>query len=132
MPRRLAPDMDPQPEQTDSPTSAIRLDGDPTARFLARVPADNRGRLLRLEQEDHYLRAHTDRGQPLIHCRMRDAERELADADGLRVHRSHWVARAAVVGTFRRHNRLYLRLRDGSDIPIGKTYRPALKAKGWL
>ncbi|MBK1668796.1 hypothetical protein CKO28_12220 [Rhodovibrio sodomensis] len=105
---------------------------DPTGRFQERLPWESRGRLLRLEQEDHYLRVHTDRGQPLIHCRMSDAARELADADGLRVHRSHWVARMAVAEVLRRNHRLALRLEDGSEVPVGKTYRGALKTSGWL
>jgi hypothetical protein len=131
-PRRLDPATARSIGQAYSPRFTQTPDADPTARFQDRLPPDSRGQLVRLEQEDHYLRAHTDRGQPLIHCRMRDAARELDDADGLRVHRSHWVARAAVVDTVRRNSRLHLRLQDGSEVPVGKTYRPALKAEGWL
>lgn len=46
--------------------------------------------------EDRYLRIHTDGGSDLILMRLRDAVGELAGADGLQVHRSFWVARAAV------------------------------------
>lgn len=100
--------------------------------FHQRIPAHLTGPLLCLEQEDHYLRIHTADGSALIHCRMADAERELAGADGLRVHRSWWVAGAAVAGVERRGARPLLRLVDGRRVPVGKTYRPRLKQAGWL
>ncbi len=103
----------------------------PDASFRRRFPPGLTGRLLCLEMEDHYLRIHTDKGSDIILMRMADAERELADVEGMRVHRSWWVAREAVTGMVRDGPRLLLRLENGVDIPVGKTYRPALKDAGW-
>lgn len=103
----------------------------PEIRFRRRFPAGLTGRLLCLEMEDHYLRIHTDKGSDIILMRMSDAEEELADVAGLRVHRSWWVAREAVTGIKRDGTRLLLRLENGLEIPVGKTYRAALRDAGW-
>lgn len=103
----------------------------PDTTFRRRFPPGLGGRLLCLEMEDHYLRIHTDRGSDIILMRMSDAESELAGVDGLRVHRSWWVARDAVTGTRRDGTRLLLRLENGLEVPVGKTYRAALREAGW-
>ena len=99
--------------------------------FARRMPSGLGGQLLCLQMEDHYLRIHTDVGSALILCRMEDAAHEL-EGHGLRVHRSWWVARAALGGCERDGQRLFLRLRNGLRAPVGKTYRRALKEAGWL
>lgn len=105
---------------------------DPVASFRTRWPAGLTGRLLALEMEDHYLRVHTDAGSDLILCRMRDAARELAAADGMRVHRSYWVAREAVTGVERKAHRPVLVLENGLHVPVGRTHIAPLRAAGWL
>ncbi|KTE11438.1 hypothetical protein ATE71_11760 [Sphingopyxis sp. H115] len=47
-----------------------------------------------LKGEDHYVRVIGTRSEELILMRMRDAIARLDNADGLRIHRSWWVARA--------------------------------------
>ena len=103
----------------------------PDTRFRRRFPAGLTGRLLCLEMEDHYLRIHTDKGSDIILMRMSDAEEELSLVDGLRVHRSWWVAREAVTGVRRDGTRLLLLLENGLEVPVGKTYRGALRDAGW-
>ena len=103
----------------------------PDATFRRRFPPGLNGRLLCLEMEDHYLRIHTDRGSDIILMRMSDAESALAGVEGLRVHRSWWVARDAVTDTRRDGARLLLRLENGLEVPVGKTYRAALRDAGW-
>ncbi len=90
------------------------------------------GRLLALAAEDHYLRIHTDLGSDLVLMRMVDAIALLADVPGARVHRSWWVARAAVTGTVRDSDRLLLSLENGLNVPISRAERPKLAAAGWL
>lgn len=103
----------------------------PDTRFRRRFPAGLTGRLLCLEMEDHYLRIHTDKGSDIILMRMSDAEEELSEIEGLRVHRSWWVAREAVTGVRRDGTRLLLQLENGLEVPVGKTYRGALRDAGW-
>lgn len=106
-------------------------DVETAALFLARLPGPLNGPLLCLEMQDHYLAVHSTTGRTLILCRMEDATRELGPL-GRRVHRSWWVATDAVDGAEREGQRLFLRLRDGRRVPVGRTYRSALAAEGWL
>lgn len=105
---------------------------DPTDAFRVRWPARLTGRLLALEMEDHYLRIHTSEGSDVILCRMEDAGRELAAAEGLRVHRSYWVARAAVREVRRRGKQPILVLENGLEVPVGRTYLPKVREAGWI
>jgi DNA-binding LytR/AlgR family response regulator len=83
--------------------------------------------------QDHYVEVHTAAGSELLLLRFRDALREVEDVDGLQVHRSHWVARNAVVGVERRGGgRIVLRLVNGSRVPVSRSFAPVLKAQGWL
>ena len=104
----------------------------PAATLLARLSARSRGELLHLRMQDHYVEVHTAKGMEMLLLRFRDALREVEGADGMQVHRSHWVARAAVDGVERREGRVTLRLVNGSRVPVSRSFAPALKARGWI
>lgn len=98
--------------------------------LLGRLPAHLGDRILCLKTEDHYLEVHTDLGQALILMRMADAERALA-GEGFRVHRSWWVARAAVTRAELRGGRLVLILSNGLEVPVSRDRRRLVEAEGW-
>ena len=101
--------------------------------LLDRLPAGSRAELLHLRMQDHYVEVHTAAGSEMLLLRFRDALREVEAVDGLRVHRSHWVARAAVVGVEReRGGRLALRLVNGTKVPVSRSFAPIVKAQGWI
>ena len=100
--------------------------------FLNRLPADVAADLVALEMEDHYVRAHSPGRSTLILMRMRDAEVELGKTDGMRVHRSWWVARDAVQNVSRDGRRLVLELRGGLKAPVARDSVRALREAGWL
>lgn len=100
--------------------------------FLKRIPLHLGRDMLALEAEDHYLRVHTTKGSALILCRLRDALDELDGIDGLQVHRGWWVARSAVATCERRDGRAVLALRNGLAVPVSRSFRPVVKAAGWL
>ena len=104
----------------------------PAALFLERLPAAWRDRLIALEMEDHYVRAYGPGTSTLILLRMRDAEAELSGIDGLRVHRSWWVARGAVERVLRDGRNFSLCLIGGLEAPVARDRISALKAAGWL
>ena len=104
----------------------------PSAPFLERLPARLGRNLLHLHMQDHYVEVHTDEGGDLLLLRFRDALREVEGIDGAQVHRSHWVARAAVAGVERRNGRIALRLVNGSRVPVSRSFAPALRDRGWL
>ncbi|MDP1910079.1 MAG: LytTR family DNA-binding domain-containing protein, partial [Hyphomicrobium sp.] len=68
----------------------------------------------------------------LILLRMRDAEAELTGVDGLRIHRSWWVARSAVEKVLRDGRGYKLRLTNGLEPPVARDRVAALKAAGWI
>jgi hypothetical protein len=104
----------------------------PVPTLLDRLPPHLGRDLLYLGNEDHYVRVYTRAGDTLLLLRMRDAVADLAPIDGMRVHRSWWVARAAVAAPVRRDRALSLRLVDGREIPVARAMVPELRARGWL
>jgi hypothetical protein len=100
--------------------------------FYDRIPSHLSGELLALEMEDHYLRVHTDGGGDLLLMRLRDAVAELAGADGMQVHRSWWVAAAAVVRMEKdADGRIKLILRNGLRVPVSRSRAAMVRAAGW-
>lgn len=103
---------------------------DPTLRFLRRVPLEQRGPLVRIEAQDHYLNVVTTKGSALILIRLSEAIDELEGARGLQTHRSHWVALEAVTSHRRSEGRDSLVMSDGTEVPVARTRRQAAKDAG--
>ena len=120
--RRTAPHAAAPPLPT--PTGASRL--------ACRLPRELRGDILALQAEDHYVRVHTTAGSTLLLMRIADAIDELDNAEGLKVHRSWWVARAAVCGMIREGRRLRLELSNGLSAPVTREMVPSIRRSGWL
>lgn len=90
-------------------------------------------RLQALTSEDHYLRLHMDGGdKPLLLYRFGDALADLQGQDGLQVHRGAWVRARAVVAAEREGRRWWLRLPDGTRLPVSDRHLPAVRARGLL
>ncbi|MEO0682452.1 MAG: LytTR family DNA-binding domain-containing protein [Pseudomonadota bacterium] len=100
--------------------------------LLRRLPPAKRGRLIRLSMHDHYVEVVTDQGSELLLLRLSDAMQEAAPEEGLQIHRSHWVARAAVQDVRREGGRVALRLSDGSETPVSRARARALADAGWI
>ncbi|MCX7644290.1 MAG: LytTR family transcriptional regulator [Rhodobacteraceae bacterium] len=100
----------------------------PRPRLLNRLPGEIAGEILHLSVRNHYVEVATEAGTGRLLMRFTDALAELEGADGLRVHRSHWVARQAVESVERCNGRAYLRLRNGRLVPVSRPYRDALDA----
>jgi hypothetical protein len=105
---------------------------DPFAALMERLPLEKRGRLIRIEAQDHYLSIVTSAGESLILMRLSDAEALLAGADGLRVHRSHWVMRTEVQQHNRREGRDFLVMSDGAEVPVSRGSRPKVVDAGLI
>ncbi|MGR3433301.1 MAG: LytTR family DNA-binding domain-containing protein [Shimia sp.] len=100
--------------------------------LMARLPLEARGPLVALCAEDHYVRVRTAAGEALVLMRLGDAVTEAAPTPGLRTHRSHWVAEAAVGAARRRGDGAVVVLHDGTEIPVSRANLPALRERGWL
>jgi DNA-binding LytR/AlgR family response regulator len=118
----------PQPPATAAAPMAGATPSAPP--ILERVPLPQRGNLLALIVEDHYVDIVTDRGKALVLMRLVDAMRETGSVAGLQIHRSHWVARDAVVKTYRTDGKVTLELSNGMRLPVSRGYLPAARDAG--
>ncbi|MCF6320558.1 MAG: LytTR family transcriptional regulator [Rhizobiaceae bacterium] len=98
--------------------------------FFDRLPLHLGKNLLSLEAQDHYLNVKTTKGSQLILLRMGDAQKELGNFPGLRVHRSWWVAKGAIEKVSRSGGRTDLVLNDKSIVPVSRSYLKNLKEAG--
>lgn len=113
-------------EPCPAPLPASKID------FLDRLPQRLGRRLLCLQMEDHYVRAHTGIGSDLILIPLKDAIAELDGVEGMQVHRSWWVAKAAVAGSRVEGRNHVLMLSNGIDVPVSRASVARLRAAGWL
>ena len=74
------------------------------------------------------MRLTTKRERRLELCRFSDLIRELSPAQGLRVHRSHWVAAAALKSATLSGANLHLTLTTGKQVPVSRTYRKEVES----
>lgn len=100
--------------------------------FLSRVAEEVRAPVIALEAEQHYLRVFTEKGRDLILYRFSDAAAEMAREEGAQVHRSWWVARAAIERAVKENGAWRLILKDGTDVPVSRTYALAAKQAGLI
>jgi DNA-binding LytR/AlgR family response regulator len=64
--------------------------------------------------------------------RLSDAVAELEGIEGAQAHRSWWVARDAIADARRGDGRATLTLKDGSQVPVSRTYARVLRERGWI
>ena len=101
-------------------------------RIVERLPPGERGALSHMSMQDHYVEVRTARGGGLVLMRFADAIAETAGTTGLQIHRSHWVALDAVEKGMRCEGKLYLRLADGTELPVSRSFQPAVREAGLL
>lgn len=94
-------------------------------------PHLRRAAILAARAEDHYVRLYTTEGEALLLLRFSDALDALSVSDGVRVHRSWWVARAAIQTARWRRGRGELTLSIGSTVPVSRSYASRLRKSGW-
>ena len=111
------------------PQAAITGDAGAGVPLLDRLSPDNRGRLQHISVEDHYCRIRTSRGSELLLLRFADALRETGTADGIQVHRSHWVARDFATGFHATGGRLMLALGDGTSVPVSRSHAARVRSE---
>lgn len=95
----------------------------PDPEFFKRLEKVSPDAIAAVEAEDHYVRVHTPETSELIHYRFTDAVNELRGHDGLQVHRSFWVNRAAIDTIVRRGRSFDIVLKGGKRVPVGQTYK---------
>ena len=121
------------PPSADGAADTAASRAPPEAALLARLSEGRRADILHLRMQDHYVEVHTEAGMEMLLLRFRDAMHEVEGVDGQQVHRSHWVARAAVARVERRRgSAVVLHLVNGSEVPVSRSFAPTLREKGWF
>ena len=103
-----------------------RVVAPPENRFLDRLPGVVGRDLVCLKMAGRYVEAVTTGGSDIVRMRLADAVTELRGL-GMQVHRSHWVALHHVTRLLRRDGREFLKLTDGHEVPVGRTYLRAVR-----
>ncbi len=105
----------------------------PTGVF-GRLPARLGREVQLLVAAEHYLRVVTPLGEAMVLYRLGDAIRDMEAAGivGVQVHRTYWIATAAIAAQHREGSRLSLETRGGQLVPVSRSYKQALKAQTGL
>lgn len=98
------------------------------ALLLRRLPPEIGHDILCLKAQEHYTNVVTTCGNALVYMRFSDAV-GLASAgiEGVQVHRSHWVARAAIRNFERVDGRIMVRLVNGETLPVSRSHQGQLR-----
>ncbi len=95
--------------------------------MMQKLPAERRGELFAMVAHDHYVEVVTDRGRHLVLMRLSDAAELCGPCDGMRVHRSAWVARAGISELIVKGRRMWICLPDGSMITVSRQHQDAVR-----
>lgn len=97
--------------------------GTPLPRLVERLPEQERAEVLRLSANDHFVYVLTESGEHSIRMRLRDAIFEMDGVPGTLVHRSHWVAKKAMLRVIKDQGKAFLMLTNGDRLPVSRNYR---------
>ena len=93
------------------------------------VPGD----IVAASAEDHYCRLYLADGRQLLASgRFSNLLEELAEADGMQIHRGRWVSDAGVCASRRAGRSWELVLPCGTAMRVSATYRAQARARGWF
>jgi hypothetical protein len=98
------------------------------AAFLAQLPPAIGVDLIAIQADLHYLQVRTTRGRATVLASITAAETALGE-EGLRVHRSHWVALRHVARLARTAHGTFLTLSDGSRVPVSRRRAGEVQAR---
>ncbi len=86
-----------------------------------------KGALVRVEAQEHYVIINSTEEQRMVLGRFSDVIALLPGPLGMQVHRSHWVAAAAVSSVFVESRNMKLRLFNGDVVPVSRRYSSAVR-----
>lgn len=102
-------------------------------KILTRLPVHlQSAELYALSAEDHYVRVHTSKGDELILMRFSDAMLETGSVEGLQVHRSWWVAKAAITDVKSKGRSAEITLKNTQKAPVSRNERKTIRDLGWI
>jgi hypothetical protein len=97
--------------------------------FIDRLPKSLGANVLAISSDLHYLHVYTDLGRCMILGSLQQAADSMGDV-GLPVHRTHWVARRAILKIVKNGNQWYCLLSNDLKIPISRRNKSTVA--GWF
>ena len=91
-----------------------------------KLSAANRGVILALIAQDHYVEVITNKGSELLLMRLGDAVDICGDGNSLRIHRSAWVSRSGVSKLEKKGRNTKVVLPNGRRLPVARSMESAL------
>lgn len=116
--------------QTQTEPDAVPANSEP--RLMRRLDDEDKATILWLTSENHFVEVHTVKGHVRLRMRLTDAIDEMEGVRGSCVHRSHWVAYAAIESTEKIGGYWRLNLTNGETVPVSRKYQPLLEEAGIL
>ena len=102
-------------------------------RLLEKLPMRlQNSEIFALNSEDHYVHIHTSKGTEMTLMRLFDAVRDSQPLDGLKVHRSWWVAKQGIEDVQKKNRTAVIRLKNNVSVPVSRSGYKMLKDAGWL
>ncbi len=83
--------------------------------------------IIAVQAQDHYVEVTTPKGSAMVLMRLGDAVRDLEPLGGLQVHRSWWVNPAHLARTETGKSGQELVMSNGLKVPVGRSFRKALR-----
>jgi hypothetical protein len=93
------------------------------------LPAEKRGAIWLMSAADHYVEFTTALGSYMRRMTMKSAVEKATHGEGLRVHRSHWVAYKAMLSLEKDGERFILTLRSGQRVPVSPKLAPEVQCR---
>lgn len=87
------------------------------------------GELCSVEAQEHYVQVVSSEESRMVLYRFSDVVRQLPEALGMQVHRSHWVAHSAVKETVLQGQTMKLALNNGQFVPVSRSFRHAVESR---
>lgn len=102
-------------------------------RLLEKLPIRlNNSKIFALNSEDHYVHIHTSKGTEMTLMRLSDAVRDSQPLDGLKVHRSWWVARQGIEEIQKKNRTAVIKLKNGLSVPVSRAGYKIIKDARWI
>lgn len=132
------PEMLPMPDAPETSYAQDTADVPETAdevpvKILERLPVHlQSSELYAISAEDHYVRIHTSKGNDMVLMRLSDAMLETGAIEGLQIHRSWWVAKAAIDNIQSKGRAAEVSLKNNVKAPVSRNMLKTLKSMGWI
>lgn len=111
------------------PSIAAGLPNSDLSPFFDRLPNDLGRDVICIRAANHHIEVTTPRGHARVLMRLADAEADLVDLPGMRVHRSWWVNLSQVASTESRQGGLDLILVSGTRVPVSRAMRATVLSR---